>query len=87
MHDKHDHAAPAGRHLLSSRLYCRYRNFTGSALLRAAFADYTAGGELHPAPKIRCSIGNMIALFFHFVKDIPRNLCYDILELDQDGRS
>ena len=30
----------------------RYRNFTGSALLRAAFADYTAGGELHPAPKI-----------------------------------
>ena len=40
----------------------RYRNFTGSALLRAAFADYTAGGELHPAPKTDDSVDGMIIL-------------------------
>ena len=36
--------------LLSSRLYCRYRNRTGSCG-RRPLADYTAGGESHPAPK------------------------------------
>ena len=42
--------------LLSSRLYGRYRNFrndriTGSAAYMRV-ADYTAGWDLHPTPKI-----------------------------------
>ena len=37
-------------HLLPSRLYCRFRSFTGSAL--TALADFTAGGEFRPALKI-----------------------------------
>ena len=40
-------------YLLPSRLYCRFRSFTGSA---RRLADFTAGGELHPALKIRFSI-------------------------------
>ena len=36
--------------LLSSRLYCRFRNHTESAF-QGRFADYTAGRESHPAPK------------------------------------
>ena len=36
------------RILLTSRLYCRYRNYTDSA---QALADFTAGRELHPALK------------------------------------
>lgn len=39
-----------GIHLLSSRLYCRFWNYTKSYAV--AFADYTAGRELHPALKI-----------------------------------
>ena len=39
-------AAPC---LLPSRLYCRYRNRTDST--RFALADFTAGGESHPALK------------------------------------
>ena len=35
--------------LLPSRLYCRYRNLTGSCA--AALADFTADRELHPALK------------------------------------
>ncbi len=39
--------------LLPSRLYCRYRNSTGSVpwYVTKGVADYTAGRELHPALK------------------------------------
>ena len=37
-------------YLLPSRLYCRYRNHTGSCA--EALADFTAGREFHPALKI-----------------------------------
>ena len=41
-------------HLLPSRLYCRYRNYTVSTLSRSR--TVTAGGEFHPALKICCSV-------------------------------
>lgn len=37
--------------LLSSRLYCRYWNFTKSASFHTRSRTITAGRELHPAPK------------------------------------
>lgn len=38
-------------HLLSSRLYCRFRNRTGSKMALPSVADSTAGREFHPAMK------------------------------------
>jgi hypothetical protein len=35
--------------------HCRYRSHTGSTLF-VALADYTAGGDLHPALKMRVSV-------------------------------
>jgi len=37
--------------LLPSRLYCRYRNLTGSVPINSGVADFTAGREFHPALK------------------------------------
>ena len=37
-------------YLLSSRLYCRFWNLTKSTAV--ALADFTAGREFHPAPKM-----------------------------------
>lgn len=37
--------------LLSSRLYCRSRSFTGSVPFYLEVADFTADREFHPALK------------------------------------
>ena len=52
--------------LLPSRLYCRSRNFTESAL---RLADFTAGRESHPALKMlcSCSTGRILRPFFPIV--------------------
>lgn len=54
--------------LLSSRLYCRYRNHTGSAV-KYGSRTFTAGGELHPAPK------NFLLFIMHYIP------CIHILQL------
>ncbi len=54
------HISAKNLHLLSSRLYCRLWNHTISATLplhcvhwrEKRVADFTAGREFHPAPKI-----------------------------------
>ena len=64
------------RLLLSSRLYCRFRNCTGSAAFGSfknplQFADYTAGREFrsrgHPAPKydLRSAFTDMCRQIFY----------------------
>ena len=48
---KKEHYEKCRTRLLSSRLYCRYRNRTDSCSPAGSLADYTAGGEFRPAPK------------------------------------
>ena len=58
--------------LLSSRLYCRYRNLTGSAV-KYGSRTVTAGRESHPAPKnffLFCSI------LYAFICPISRDFSY-----------
>ena len=58
--------------LLSSRLYCRYRNLTGSAV-KYGSRTVTAGRESHPAPKnffLFCSI------LYAFIYPISRDFSY-----------
>lgn len=75
-------------YLLSSRLYCRYRSFNGSAIvlvqiLSKSSRTVTAGRELHPALKI--SAANIEILSYgctfdclFFVKK-ERGQCYSTL--------
>ena len=53
-------------YLLPSRLYCRFRNLTGSCA--QALADFTAGREINPALKILFSSFIIVALMQLFVK-------------------
>ena len=66
---------------LPSRLYCRYWNFTNS--YAAAFADFTAGRESHPALKIRYLLVVSIAYRCLLVKVV--NVCYNEENQEPDG--
>ncbi len=65
--------------LLSSRLYCRPRNYTESAEPEVQFAGYTAGRELHPAPKKL-----QVAMLFLGTAVIIARPCMDVKGLSDE---
>lgn len=85
------------KHLLVSGLYRRYRNYTGSAS-HGSFADFTAGREILPAPKIifqyqyihpeeKCqAVGGKVSIFFANLKFFPVDIFLFLWYIVINGR-